>query len=106
MEGYSGIDRCNNNRIGFGGNWYASRKIGERYDTELRCMLDEHEYFTREGWKRLNRGNSLKNALESLAGVAARAMKDEIENNKDEESMLANWNGRYFTKHGDPINIY
>lgn len=52
-------------------------------------------------WADLVSGSSLKEALEGLADVASRMMEEDAEQDRDAETMEANWDGLWFTESGD-----
>lgn len=61
------------------------------------CADDD---FLEHVWQRLEKGDTLKEALESLAGVASKMMEDDLEQQAEEDSMLANWDHREYTADG------
>jgi len=52
-------------------------------------------------WQDLRAGVGLREALEGLADVASRMMEANAEQERDAETMEANWDGLWFTEHGD-----
>jgi hypothetical protein len=61
------------------------------------CADDD---FLEAAYKALGDGDSLTEALEGLADVAAKHMADDLEQQQDEESMEANWGDSRFTEDG------
>lgn len=61
------------------------------------------EDFVEHVYKRLVAGDTLKDALESLADLASQFMEDDLKQMEEEESMHANWGESLFTKNGQLI---
>jgi hypothetical protein len=64
------------------------------------CADDD---FLEQVHKELASGSTMTQALESLADAARQHMEDDAEQQEEEDSMLANWGEREFTKHGKPV---
>jgi len=56
--------------------------------------------FLEHVYKQLQRGNTLTDALESLADVAGKMVEDDLEQMQEEDSMLANWGENQYDKDG------
>lgn len=59
--------------------------------------------FLEATWKAMRDGSTLSEALESLAGVAGKMMEDDCEQQRDEESMMANWGDNHYTADGTEV---
>jgi hypothetical protein len=51
-------------------------------------------------WKSLQKGDTLKEALEGLASDAQRMLEEDVEQSQEEDSMLANWGDNRYTESG------
>jgi len=60
--------------------------------------------FLESVWRSMASGDTLTDALRGLADVARKMMENDLEKQKDQESMEANWEGLEFTADGEEFN--
>jgi hypothetical protein len=54
-------------------------------------------------WKALESGETLQKALEGMADSAQQHMEDDLTQQQEEDSMMANWDGNFYTENGTKV---